>query len=367
MTASRMQAALAPVIQPVRDRGGRSRMVPYKGTMRRAAEVARSVGINRKTFLSRIDRNIAQGMGEADAVEQAILQVGKRYGTHDAVAARRQALYDIVDEQRPMTVRAVYYQAVVRGIIEKNERDYAMVKDDLARLRKGNVEGLLMPYDWLVDNTRNMISPFGYDSVSEALQETADNYRVNLWKDADCRVIIFLEKDGLAGVIEQTTRNCGVDLVPVRGYASLSLLHSVAEKYRDELRPVFCYLLGDYDPSGMDAHRALGVTLNDMAANVDFHFKRLGLTPKQIKDWKLPGERATKTTDSRTKNWAGGDDMSVELDAVEPKKLRKLVKDAIDKHMDDDDRARIRTDEADERAYIMTLSEQVESDDDRLE
>lgn len=36
---ARMQAALAPVIQPVRDRGGRSRMVPYKGTMRRVAEV----------------------------------------------------------------------------------------------------------------------------------------------------------------------------------------------------------------------------------------------------------------------------------------------------------------------------------------
>ena len=160
----------------------------------------------------------------------------------------------------------------------------------------------------------------------------------------------------LQGVIQDTTLDCGVDLLPVRGYASLSFLYEVAEKYRDEDRPVFCYLLGDYDPSGMDAHRAIEETLREMAPDVDWRFKRLGLTPAQIKNWKLPGERATKTTDSRTAGWEGG--LSYELDAVEPNKLRKLVKDAIDKHMNDDERARLRASEEADRQSIRDLIEQ---------
>ena len=198
-----------------------------------------------------------------------------------------------------------------------------------------------------------------YNSVSQALEETASNYRTNLWKDADCRVIIFLEKDGLAGVIEQITLTSGVDLVPVRGYSSLSFQYEVAEKYSEEERPVFCYLLGDYDPSGMDAHRVIEETITDMAPGVDFRWKRLGLTESQIKKWKLP-TRETKETDSRAANWEG--DASVELDAVEPKQLRKLVKDAIDKHMTDADRTRLRENQAAERAYIASLADQARKD-----
>ena len=151
-----------------------------------------------------------------------------------------------------------------------------------------------------------------------------------------------------------------MDLVPVRGYSSISFLHEVAEKYCEEERPVHCYLLGDYDPSGVDAHRAIKETITgmveEMGYEVDFRWHRLGLTEAQIKKWKLP-TRETKASDSRTANWEG--DRSVELDAVEPKKLRKLVKDAIDKHMTDAERARLRVNEETDRARIRELADSV--------
>ena len=48
--------------------------------------------------------------------------------TKAEMAERREALFDIVAEQQPMTVRQVFYQATVRGVIEKTEAGYAKVQ-----------------------------------------------------------------------------------------------------------------------------------------------------------------------------------------------------------------------------------------------
>ena len=45
----------------------------------------------------------------------------RRRSTKAEMEARFDALYQIVAEQRPMTVRQVFYQATVRGIIPKTE------------------------------------------------------------------------------------------------------------------------------------------------------------------------------------------------------------------------------------------------------
>lgn len=42
----------------------------------------------------------------------------------------------------------------------------------------------------------------------------------------------------------------------LRGYASETLIHSIAEEVQHSNKPVFIYNLGDHDPSGPDAWRA---------------------------------------------------------------------------------------------------------------
>jgi hypothetical protein len=46
----------------------------------------------------------------------------------------RDLLYEIVAKQRPMTVRQVFYRAVVKGYVEKTEKGYSYVQRDLADL-----------------------------------------------------------------------------------------------------------------------------------------------------------------------------------------------------------------------------------------
>lgn len=53
------------------------------------------------------------------------------------------------------------------------------------------------------------------------------------------------------------------------------------------------------------------------------------MTPAQIAAWDLP-TRPTKKTDSCAKKFG---DKSVELDAIDPDRLRALVRDAIDQHL----------------------------------
>ena len=70
--------------------------------------------------------------------------------TKAEVEARREALLDIIAVGRPMTVRQVFYQATVRGLVEKAESGYGKVQADLTVMRRAGE----LPYDWLADNTR---------------------------------------------------------------------------------------------------------------------------------------------------------------------------------------------------------------------
>jgi hypothetical protein len=133
--------------------------------------------------------------------------------TKAEVEARRHQLLKIIAEGRPMTVRQVFYQATVRGIVEKAETGYTKVQTDLTIMRR---DGSL-PYGWLADNTRWQRKPRTFDSVEEALSNTARFYRKSLWADADAYVEVWLEKDALAGVIYPITSMYDVPLTVARG------------------------------------------------------------------------------------------------------------------------------------------------------
>lgn len=267
--------------------------------------------------------------------------------TKSDVSDRRIALREIVAAMRPMTVRQVFYQATVRGVVEKTEKGYSKVKTDLAIMRRSG----MLPYQWLADNTRWQRKPQTFDSVEQALEDTARFYRKNLWADAAAYVEIWLEKDALAGVVMPTTSLYDVPLMVARGYASLSFLHSAAEYIASLSVPTYIYHLGDYDPSGVNAGEKIEQTLREMAPEADIHFQRLAVTPAQISAWGLP-TRPTKKTDSRSKGFG---DVSVELDAIEPHTLRSVVEEAINRHLPQDQLRVLQAAEQSERELLTNM------------
>jgi hypothetical protein len=275
--------------------------------------------------------------------------------TKAEVERRREGLIEIIAAMRPMTVRQVFYQATIRGIVEKSEAGYTKVQTDLTLMRRAGD----LPYNWLADNTRWQRKPDTFDSVEEALRETARFYRKSLWTDADAYVEIWLEKDALSGVIYPITSMYDVPLMVARGYASLSFLHSAAEYINGLVVPTYIYHLGDHDPSGVNAGEKIEETLQEMAPDADIYFERIAVTEEQIITWNLP-TRPTKKTDTRSKSF--GSDISVELDAIEPDRLRQLVQDAIEEHLPPEQYNILKVAEQSEREIISKLVGRVTSD-----
>jgi len=208
-----------------------------------------------------------------------------------------------------------------------------------------------LPYNWLADNTRWQRKPRTFNSVEDALRDTAAFYRKNLWADADCYVEIWLEKDALAGVVFPVTALYDVPLMVARGYASLSFLYSAAEAINELVVPAYIYHFGDFDPSGVNAGEKIEETLRELAPDAEIYFERIAVTPEQIAEWDLP-TRPTKASDTRSKNFG---EISVELDAIEPNQLRAIVQAAIERHLPQEQFEILKVAEESERDLITRL------------
>jgi hypothetical protein len=121
--------------------------------------------------------------------------------------------------------------------------------------------------------------------------------------------------------------------------------------------PIYVYHFGDFDPSGVNAAEKIEETLREMSHDAEIHFERVAVTPDQIAAWRLP-TRPTKTTDSRSRGFG---EISVELDAIEPNRLRLLVEEVIQRHLPPDQFATLKAAEDSERALIAGLVGMIKS------
>lgn len=296
------------------------------------------------------DHRALGGLDDAE-LYAACRTKGKRATKHE-MQARKEALVRIVAEIQPCTVRQTFYQATVRGIMEKDDPGYDRVQRALVDLRRDG----RVPYRAITDNTRWQIKPTTFASMTDALEQTARLYRRAVWADVDSYVEVWLEKDALAGVVQPITAKYDVPLMVARGFSSLSFLHSCAEDIRALEKPAYIYHLGDRDPSGVCAAEKIEQTLREFAPDAEIHFERLAVLPKQIRAWSLP-TRPTKKSDSRAKNFHGD---SVELDAIHPHRLRELVEKAITKHLPAHQLQVLEVVEAEERQMLTVFARQAD-------
>jgi len=260
----------------------------------------------------------------------------------------RGALFDIVAGGAPMTVRQVFYQAVSTGLVDKTEQAY---KSTVGRLLTEMRLKSELPFDWIADDTRWMRKPRSYDSLDGMLREVAELYRRDLWRSQPDYVEIWLEKGALAGVVYPVTYEWDVPLMVTRGYPSLSFLHGAIAAMPSD-RDCFLYFFGDYDPSGVDIPRNIEDRLRSFASDVAITLEVVAVTPDQIAAWNL-STRPTKRTDSRAGRFG---DESVELDAIPSDRLRALVLDRIERHIDTHALETVRVAEESERQILREIA-----------
>jgi hypothetical protein len=252
--------------------------------------------------------------------------------TKSEIEALDSALCEIVDQFSPVTVRQVFYQAVNRGLVPKSEtKGYRVVQRRLVVLRESGA----IPHGQIVDGTRYVHGYRRYHDLDEFTTYAAGLYRKDYWSAAEVNVEVWLEKDALKGVLVPTVVDeCGLGLHVTRGFASITYLQEAAEDIELDGRPTYVYVLTDFDPSGVSIAEKVEEELMARAFVSEIIVERLAVDREQIDRWNLP-TRPTKASDTRAAKFRQlhGTD-SVELDAVPPDELRKLVRDAIDSHME---------------------------------
>jgi hypothetical protein len=278
--------------------------------------------------------------------------VKRQRATKAEMEERAKFLIGYASEHGPVTVRGLYYQAEVARLpgIGKDDKAYAKVQRQVLKLRR---EGRLS-YSDIADATRWMRKPQTFDSVKQALQDTARLYRKNLWLDANDYVEIWVEKDALAGVIYSITSLYDVPLMVTRGFSSETFAYeAVAARERDH-RIYHVYYLGDFDRAGQDAANSLREKLKRFAGEkgIGVVFVQIAVTEQQIADWNLP-TREPKRAARADKKWPHN--FACELDAIPPDRLRDLVEAYINLHLPQDKLEVLKAAEESERDIISRL------------
>lgn len=241
-----------------------------------------------------------------------------------------------------LTLRQIYYRLVAAQIFPNVLSSYKWLSTVLVDARKDGQ----IAYSSIEDRTRPHVDGHGTERSAAEQFNRYWNYVTNLdrnytmpkWWHQPKRVQVWLEKQALSALFRQVTDAQGVDLEVCRGYPSLTFLWEAAENSTGlpDGQEIEILYFGDFDPSGEDIERYVGESLRS-DFGIDVNVTRVAITRSQIDQYQIPPAPA-KTTDSRYGSFVAehGVAWQVELDAIEPRVLQGLVRDAVRAHWERD-------------------------------
>jgi len=197
------------------------------------------------------------------------------------------------------------------------------------RLLKEAREQGIIPWGWIVDETRAIERVSTWADPAEYARCVAQSYRRDFWDQQPHRVQVWSEKGTVRGVLAPVLERYAVGFLPVHGFSSATTAHDIAED--DDGRDLIVLYVGDFDPSGMFMSEE---DLPNRFARYDgdhIKLRRIALTARQLEG--LPSfPAADKKKDPRYKWFVANHARDCwELDAMDPNDLRACVESEIRK------------------------------------
>ncbi|MBA2759644.1 MAG: hypothetical protein H0U38_08120 [Chloroflexia bacterium] len=240
----------------------------------------------------------------------------------------RNLCYDILEEIQPATVRAVCYALFTRKAIPSMaKKETAKISRVLTRAREAG----LIPYEWIVDENRDLERKPQWDDPADFTRTVKRSYRRDLWNQQPQRVEIWSEKGTMRGTLAPVLDEYGVGFRVMHGFTSTTVINDIAEMTRDSVTPLRVFYIGDWDPSGMYMSSIdMPKRLWNYGARVEL--TRLALDRDDTDELGLALSFAAtdKRKDPRYRwftTYVG--DQCWEVDAINPSELRDRVENAI--------------------------------------
>jgi hypothetical protein len=234
------------------------------------------------------------------------------------------AMYDAAEAAQPITGRGIGYKLFTAGLIP------SMARSEMQRvyrlLKEAREEGTI-PWEWIVDETRELERVSTWANPAAYARAVARSYRRDFWNQQPVRVEVWSEKGTVRGVLQPVLDHYAVGFRVMHGFSSATSVYDVCQD--DDGRELVALYVGDLDPSGLFmSQEDLPKRLDDYSGH-HVTLKRIALTREHVRE--LPSFPATdKRKDPRYK-WfcANYGDRCWELDAMDPNDLRDCVEKAI--------------------------------------
>jgi hypothetical protein len=233
-------------------------------------------------------------------------------------------MYSITKAAHPISGRGVGYKLFVAALIE------SMSRSDMRpvyRLLKIARERGIIPWSWVVDETRGIEQIPSWDDPKAFAAAATQQYRRDFWCQQPKRCQVWSEKGTVRGVLKPVLDEFGVGFNPVHGFTSATNAYEAATD--SDPRPLTILYVGDWDPSG------LWMSERDLPARMEkyggdhIRIKRIALTAEQVGS--LPSFPASdKRKDPRYKWFVENFGKRCwEIDAMDPNVLRACVEQEI--------------------------------------
>lgn len=199
------------------------------------------------------------------------------------------------------------------------------------------------------------------------------NYRLPRWLGQPVIIEVWVEKVGHGPQISDWVEDLNVSVRANQGYGtwefffkSMQELKAKLEQAPEGTKVVIIYL-GDLDPSGTDIDRALEEAMQFFG--IEPTFVRLAVNPEQIRGYSLPKWPEKEETLEKIENdpryrkyLEKNGKVACELDSFldkAPESLRGLLRSEIQKHFDEETRAKVKRVERRRRTEIRKRVEKL--------
>jgi hypothetical protein len=261
-----------------------------------------------------------------------------------------EAMHAAAKAAYPITGRGIGYKLFTAGLIPSVDRP---VMQRVYRLLKEAREQGGIPWEWIVDETRELERRPSWKNPTDFVEAVHRSYRRDYWSQQPVRVEVWSEKGTVRGVLAPILDEYGVGFRVMHGFSGATTVHDVSQDY--DGRELIVLYVGDYDPSGMYMSEH---DLPNRAAKYGgdhINFKRIALGREHLDA--LPSFPASdKQKDPRYKWFVQHyGNRCWELDALDPRDLRELIENAIQQEIEPDAWDRCAVVERAERESLRTI------------
>lgn len=271
-------------------------------------------------------------------------------------------------DELPLTNRQIFYRLVGTVGYEKTEQAYKRLCGYLTRARRA---GILKFGNIRDDKVNSMLAGgwLGLEDFQQAIRESANSYNRDYQDGQSQHVELWCEAEGMIPQLYRVASDYSVSVYSASGFLSVTAMYDIARRVKgraDEGIPTLLLHVGDYDPSGESIYETIrddaGAFVAQAIGSEYFDTRRVALTEEQIDEYQLEsappkagwtGRKGDKG-DSRTARWHdAGRFETTQAEALSPRDLARIVRDAIEAEFDIDQLNQVRAAEAEERVRLQ--------------